>query len=665
MLRKTVLFTFLGALCFIAQVIGSAASSGSISLGSALPIELRHQLVQALSSSNVLGFVFLYIVVGTSIHALILGVSARIFSDITRACRKEGKAATGWTIAGVMLTCGYLVLLNEELFPKSSAMPFLVRPSEPNLTYGLGLLLTVLGAYWFIRLANLRARVSCSVLVGLLFLPAAIPGQPPTDSSDRTNVILVGLDSFRLDHLKNDELATRIVPRVHRWLSSAVLFDDVTTPLARTFPALTSILTGLYPIHSGIRSNLAGKSDLEGLWTLPKYLSSNGYATVFSMDEVRFADFSEGFGFRTIVTPPVGLTDFLLGDAVDTVGTNLLTLVPIGAWLTPIHFANRGVSSIYKPSRYTARLKRMVTDLPDRSVMLMVHLTAAHWPYAYETPFDNQSFDQAATQFNTFAPYLRALTHVDGQFGDLMTQLKRRGLLKDAIVVVYADHGEELPTDRDRDFANKAGFSPAPFGHGTSVFSPAQNKVFIGIQRYVKGHATLQPGPAKATPAALFDIAPTILGMLKVPAPPTNALDGIDLLSPPNDIANRKRYIESAYLAPAIAGTTADQNTLVRNFGRFYRIDEEGKLIFRKALVGPTMKQYAVVHQGELVGLKRTAASHCYHGAEAGSLFLTVGWNRASSRPPSIKLSNMTELLDFFGLTNTPQKNILALCNDA
>ena len=79
---------------------------------------------------------------------------------------------------------------------------------------------------------------------------AAAPAHTP-------NIILVGVDSLRPDVVGASERAFGVTPNIDLFLrEGAHQFSDTITPLARTFPAWTSILSGRYPRHTGARENL-------------------------------------------------------------------------------------------------------------------------------------------------------------------------------------------------------------------------------------------------------------------------------------------------------------------------------------------------------------------------------------------------------------------------
>ena len=124
---------------------------------------------------------------------------------------------------------------------------------------------------------------------------------------------MLGIDSLRLDQLQRFG-GTGVTKHLDRFLAEADIVRDTTTPVARTFPSWTAILTGRSPSVTGARFNLAPRRVVQANPTLGDVLREAGYRTIYSTDEVRFANFDESYGFDQVVTPPIGAADFVLGN---------------------------------------------------------------------------------------------------------------------------------------------------------------------------------------------------------------------------------------------------------------------------------------------------------------------------------------------------------------
>lgn len=99
--------------------------------------------------------------------------------------------------------------------------------------------------------------------------------------------------------------------------------------------------------------------------------------------------------------------------------------------------------------------------------------------------------------------YDNGVSQLDGYVRDILAELERKGYLRDALVVVTGDHGELL---------GEHGY----FAHAVTVHEPVLTIPLI-LARF--GY---QADPLPQRPlAAQIDIAPTILGELRIPAPAT------------------------------------------------------------------------------------------------------------------------------------------------
>src|SRR5439155_20406871 len=85
----------------------------------------------------------------------------------------------------------------------------------------------------------------------------------------RPNILLITLDTFRADRI-----GAR-TPALARLAAEGVRFDAADSPVPLTLPAHASLLSGLLPLHHGLRNNGAGvfPNDRDTLATL---LARNG-----------------------------------------------------------------------------------------------------------------------------------------------------------------------------------------------------------------------------------------------------------------------------------------------------------------------------------------------------------------------------------------------------
>lgn len=372
--------------------------------------------------------------------------------------------------------------------------------------------------YLYLGLATLALTLS------LIFFFQSKP-LPIIDAAteERPNIILIGVDSLRPDFLSYFG-HNNPTPFFDRFVAGASMFNEAVTPLARTFPAWTSILTGLYPRETGIRSILSSQKNLNLTNTLPAILQRHGYSTLYATDETRFSNIDKRFGFDTIITPPMGLNDFLLGTFNDFPLSNLLVNTRVGQWLFPYSYANRPVYFTYNPDTFIDLLRPALQEKRDKPLFLTVHFCLAHHPYLWA--------NSPGEEVNVLQRYEASLVRVDKQVQDFFALLKDSHLLDRAIVVLLSDHGEafELHGDRITDealfVAGKKTKSAIPsfyppgldneevdqsVGHGTDVLGLTQYYSLLAFKLYGLG-----PQEERVVPGvvSLLDIKPTILDLL-------------------------------------------------------------------------------------------------------------------------------------------------------
>jgi len=400
---------------------------------------------------------------------------------------------------------------------------------------------------------------------------------------NRPNIILVGIDSLRPDFLgfSGSDLKT---PHLDRFLQKSVFFPETLTPLARTYPSWVSILTGLYPVRSGIRTNLLDTSKHDFGDTLPSILQRAGYHTIFATDESRFSNIDHRYGFDQVVTPPQGFNDFLLGSVNDFPLSNLLVNTALGQWLFPWSYGNRAAYALYQPDTFLTWLKHAFQVQGDRPVFLAVHLCLPHFPYVWNSlPLNGKV---------SLHHYHSAIERVDGQFADLMHLLQKNHFLDHAVVILLSDHGEavEIPGDRITDpdlyvskipkMAMIPKFYPPSAaneemdmsgGHGTDVLGLPQYHSVMAFRTF--GVAPFQPGMVTGM-TSLLDIRATVLDYLKIAA----HSDGVSLLSlmtaqGARQVQDRDLYLESDFSPEAVRSVHPEEKRVLFEGINYFRID--------------------------------------------------------------------------------------------
>ena len=391
----------------------------------------------------------------------------------------------------------------------------------------------------------------------------------PASDNVRPHIVVIGIDSMR-DDLSEAAADALLTPHIGAFLAGSARFGDTTSPLARTYPAWVSILTGRHPVATNARFNLMPRDLVREGDTLPHALHAAGYRSVYATDEVRFANFDGTYGFDQLITPPTGAADFVVPTLGDIPLVNVVLNTRLGAWLFPNMHANRAAAVTYQPGRFVDRLDREL-DVSGPS-FLAIHLTLAHWPYSWAgrpQPSNAQEYRPA---------YRSALREVDRQFEAVLAMLSRKGVLDNAIVIVLSDHGEALGFPSDsilRKTGTSAEVWDSLWGHGTSVLSPHQYRVLFAMRAFGAAHLPGPPG-VRDWPVSLEDVRPTLQELATGDAP--RDVDGISLVpylaghAPASALDDRVRFTETCFNTVKLMEGKITKSGLVSEAGVYYEV---------------------------------------------------------------------------------------------
>jgi arylsulfatase A-like enzyme len=492
------------------------------------------------------------------------------------------------------------------------------------------------------RLPRLTKPVAIGAAVAVLatVVSVAIPSTHAKIAvHSRPNVVLIGVDSLRTDMVAPQTSPGR-TPKIAEFLSQSVSFDNAITPLARTFPSVTTLITGRVPHRTGAVVNLLPRDLIQEGDTLGKIMRRAGYYTAYATDEVRFSNIDATYGYDSTVMPPIGASEFMLSLFADTPVSNLVINTALGKFLFPHIYANRGAALIYDPDRFLARIDDEVEF--SAPMLLHVHLTLSHWPYTWiDAPVPRTALGAKTDSTKTRWPeyYLDAAQRTDRQFADLITLLKERGVLENAIVAVYSDHGESFgyPSESvvpiDTSAIVEFGAQPK-FGHGTSVLAPHQYHTVLGIRGF--GAANAFEPRTVSEPVAIQDIAPTLVDLLS--ASTDAAFDGRSLAGLlRNDagaaqaFAGRVRFTETEYdPANVISPNGQISGSAVANAVRIYSVDPNtDRIQIRRSKLEELLhsRQYSAMGSEYLVAALPTPQGFQYVAVnlKSGTLMRIVG----------------------------------------
>jgi choline-sulfatase len=313
------------------------------------------------------------------------------------------------------------------------------------------------------------------------------------------NLLLVTIDTVRADHLGCYGYRAAVTPWLDRLASEGVRFDAASSTVPLTLPSHATILSGLLPLHHGLRNNGAGALPA-GTATLATLLGGHYRTGAFVGAFVLDGRFGLKPGFEVYEDeiprdPKAGVT---------------------------LEAERPGREVVDRALAWLARQD-------GRPFFLWVHLYDAHAPY---TP------PPAWAARHPGRPYDGEIAEVDEQVGRLLAELDRRGDSERTVVAVAADHGESLGEHGE-------------LTHGLLLYEPT-----LHVPLILRAPGRLSPRVVR-TPVSLADLAPTLAGLLgkTFGGPGVRPRDGRDLAA--DLLAGREPgagevYAESQY--PAIFG---------------------------------------------------------------------------------------------------------------
>ena len=248
-----------------------------------------------------------------------------------------------------------------------------------------------------------------AISTALIGLSCGKSSRPPARA--KHNVLLITLDTTRADRIGAYGYTSAETPILDQLAGNGILFEQCITPSAYTLPAHSTIMTGLYPPHHGVRLNGAAALG-EPQITLAEHLSAAGYRTgAFAGAFVLDGRWGLAQGFQHY------------DDEFERAPDQPLSLAEVQ------RPANQVVD---------AALNWLDQDR-SRPFFGWVHFYDAHTPYEPPEPFRSRFSSGGLSSL-----YDGEIAFADTQVGRLLQWLDQHDLDKNTIVVVVGDHGEGL-----------------------------------------------------------------------------------------------------------------------------------------------------------------------------------------------------------------------------
>ncbi len=327
-------------------------------------------------------------------------------------------------------------------------------------------------------------------------------------------------------------------PNIDTFSKEAVVCTDTVSSFPLCSPARASLLSGLYPLSTGVFTNCKPGVDVrldENTVCISDVLHEHGYQTGYigkwHLDEPEISHDPSprsGAGGWDAYTPPgKGRHGFDFWHAYNAYDKHLQPhywedspdMIRVNRW-SPVHETDKAIEFLSKRDR-------------NRPFALYLSWNPPHSPYdsapgEYWKPYEDLDYVRknvdisqlAETMHHTlerypldeaglrrlYQGYFASVTGIDAQFGRLVEYLSAEGLLDDTLVVLTADHGDMLAS------------------HGL-IMKHVWYEESIGIPFIIGGG-----GLGKGVCGSVFgsqDVPVTLLSLLGLPVP--SSWEGRDL----------------------------------------------------------------------------------------------------------------------------------------
>jgi len=350
----------------------------------------------------------------------------------------------------------------------------------------------------------------------------------------RPNILLIIMDAARADHLSCYGYPLPTTPHLVRLAEEGIRYTNTISTGGWTVPTHASLFTGTFPCFHGAWD---GHPILnEDIPTLPEILRGYGYQTV-GFTNIGWLNDKTGLirGFDTFV--PVYRS--YEGRSIPTMARLALAKM---AWLLNGRMLGGATATNRYVKNWLARRE------PERPFFMFINYSEAHAPYQPPRSFARRFLEPLglgyaeARQVNQDplkhitgtasmdkkdfdvlrALYDAEIAYLDTRLGELFNYLRQRDLLEQTLVIVSADHGENLGD------------------HGFMSHKWCLYDTLVRVPLIIRYPPCFPPGMTVNDQVQLVDILPTLMDVLNVRESETRSqLQGFSLL--PHQVAHRPR----------------------------------------------------------------------------------------------------------------------------
>ena len=462
-----------------------------------------------------------------------------------------------WIFESLACLIQYPALFEDYLGPRSLSIlyksSFLLNPDYLHTIACLLIALATIALLTTYKIHKIAATLSVAAAFGLITISSdpelsVFKNTDLNQQNDRPNLLILSVDSLRYDRTEKSLLT----PHINKLKAhpQTLIFHDHHIGVPRTFPSWVELLQGKYAARTGIRHMFPPmalrRKPMPGL---TRELLNAGYQTTAVSD---FAgDIFPRFkaGFQTTDAPELSIPT-LVRMGVDQAFPLFLPIIlnwPGKLWFNDL---------LESPNFADAKsLKTKIISHLSQSKSAPFFLTGffstAHFPYAapwpwnlkytdrsYKGPYYFQKNPDLQSQSGAITPedirqiiglYDGAVASTDQAIGDILDWLRAENIFDNTLIVITADHGEDLYDDG------------VIQGHGDHLKGNHVTRIPLMIK--LPASSSIQGGAVNFTTRTI-DIMPTLLSLLNQPYPEG---DGVNLSPWLSQAEQKNAPVLSAY----------------------------------------------------------------------------------------------------------------------
>jgi uncharacterized sulfatase len=350
----------------------------------------------------------------------------------------------------------------------------------------------------------------------------AVPGAEPL----RPNLVVILADDLGYGDLGVQGSRAIETPHIDRLAAEGMRLTQFYSSAPVCSPSRAGLLTGRYPLRSGIMTALVASGDT--LLRRLTYRAATAFAKLAAVDmaggpnavaglppsEITLAEALKLAGYRTMAVGKWHLGDFTglpeyhpSNHGFDRfVGFNMSNDDwPVAFWRDQTEVVSDiGLAQEQYTALFTAEAVGFIEESGDQPFFLYLAHKDPHQPFFPSEAFAGRSRG---------GPYGDAVSEFDWSVGEVIAALDRAGLAENTLVVVTSDNGPW--------------FEGSPGGLRGRKGQSYEGGFRVPFVAWWPGR--IPPDAASDVPAMNIDLFPTFLGLAGLSLPDDRVIDGVDL----------------------------------------------------------------------------------------------------------------------------------------